>query len=357
MSNTAIDVQTGLLGYGDIEKAALLAVYSKEHLLILGEPGTAKSLFARKFFAHFAGTMFETQLSKFSDESAIFGLPNMKKLREEGEVEYPERGIAAAEWAFLDEIFDSSDVLLRALLSILNERKQMRGNVPRNIPLQTCIATANYSRHNEITAAVTDRFQLTVTAPRPSSSQRTQFYDGVRFEEITAPASPITLSQINAVRQASLSVTIKPALVSALIQWSDEQQFTPRRERKMAKLLKVSAAMRGANTVGLEDMANLKFMLPLTVTPASVDMAYGAMVEKIKVAEFEQGQMDEVKKLAATKLPAAADIARLKAIAGVIKKLGAIQPVSQTVSAHLETQKNTFRQAHQKLAESLGLLI
>jgi len=66
--------------------------------------------------------------------------------------------IIEANFVFLDEFFDASDVVLRSLLTVLNERKFINGSEQIDTAVHTAIATANYMRMNEVTEAVLDRF-------------------------------------------------------------------------------------------------------------------------------------------------------------------------------------------------------
>lgn len=251
-----------LMGYEDFERVAMLAVAAREHVLLLGPPGVAKSLAVRRFTKYLDGACFAVQLSKFDDQSALFGLPDMKTLRETGEVVYPVRGFADARYALLDEIFDGSDVVLRTLLAPLEERILMRGKDNLPLPLRTVFGTANYTRENEIIAAVIDRFALTVCAPQLSETDRAKLYDGtMTFEDMPAPTSKLTVEQLEEVRKRSKSVTIAPGVVEIIMEWCKANGMSPRRERKLGNLLRVSAALDGRDEVSEKDIDVCRFVL------------------------------------------------------------------------------------------------
>ena len=64
-----------------------------------------------------------------------------------------------ATFAYLDEFFDGSDFLLRALLNLLNEREfHAKDMGVVTSPLHSVIATTNFFRDREATEAVLDRF-------------------------------------------------------------------------------------------------------------------------------------------------------------------------------------------------------
>lgn len=137
-------ITSGLINYETIDKAAILAAVCGEHMLLIGDPGTGKSLFARKIFGHFAGDLYAVQCTQFDDESIFFGYPDMKSIKDEGIIRYHRKGLAVSEWFNPDEVMDLNDAALRSLLSILNERLFMRGGVEMKIPLRTCLGTSNF---------------------------------------------------------------------------------------------------------------------------------------------------------------------------------------------------------------------
>jgi MoxR-like ATPase len=74
-----------------VELVALAAVAS-EHVLVLGPPGTAKSIAVRRIATAIGGRYFEYLLGCFTEPTEIFGSVNLRKLRE-GIVETETRGM------------------------------------------------------------------------------------------------------------------------------------------------------------------------------------------------------------------------------------------------------------------------
>jgi MoxR-like ATPase len=351
-------VRSGLLGYEHIDKAATLAVIAGEHFLLGGKPGMAKSLFYRKFFNNFQGDFFETQLSKFSDDSALFGAPDLKKMRETGDIVYPQRGIAAAHWVGIDEIMDGSDICLRTLNPILNERKMLRGNSIYDIPLQTCIATCNYTRTNEIIAAVIDRFALSGVSPLLTEEQRIKLYDGVDFEAMPE-GEKIPLEAIHEVRDIAKKVKIPETLVKTLVRWATEQGFSPRRERVMAKMLKVNAALEGRKEINEKDLQVIKWILPLSATlnpnqdDPSKELRDGIMkalreAEQIKMID----SFRNVKKADGDR-----KLTYAKNLASAIRQIRDIMPVSDQVGQYKDSILQNLQEVHTGIVREEGLLV
>src|SRR6267142_1465293 len=140
-----------------VELVALSAV-AREHLLVIGPPGTANSVAVRRIAQATGGRYFEYLLGRFTEPNEIFGPVDLRKLRE-GTVETDVSGmLPEAEIAFLDEIFQGSSAILNTLLGILNERVFRRGHTNIRCPLRVCVGASNALPEDESLAAFADRF-------------------------------------------------------------------------------------------------------------------------------------------------------------------------------------------------------
>lgn len=136
-------VDENVLERSYITYAAKLALLSREHLLMMGPPGNAKSLFARMAYSHIKDEMdqsqdgkakpsyFKTQMTSETTLADTHGQINFKALEDKGVVErLYDQGILGHYLAFLDEIFDISPRALRNILDVLAERAHgQNGNV------------------------------------------------------------------------------------------------------------------------------------------------------------------------------------------------------------------------------------
>lgn len=356
-------IKTGLMGWDDeVTPAAVLAAITGEHLLVVGPPGAAKSLFTRRFFANFEGGLFETQLSKYADETSLFGAPNLKKLRDEGIFEYPRHGIAANEWGFIDEIFDASDVLLRTLLGILQEKKFTKSGREEDIPLQSVIATANYTRVNDITSAVVDRFAFAVSSPVLTDAQRARLYSNETFEEVKTASNKVSLEQIKQMRAKAKEVTIPDSIVTALVNWSSEMKFTPRRERKLASIIRASASLHGRTKVDENDIMAARFCVPISnsgkVEDArkSLQPLKDAILQSLHEGEqlAQLGKLAQIPQCADTNNPTAV-VNSIKAVKENLRKLREFNCVSEKVNQKREVAVNQHDQMISVLTAALGV--
>jgi MoxR-like ATPase len=279
------------------------------------------------------GESFSTQLSRWSDETVLFGPPNLRALRWKGEISYKKHGLLAANWAFIDEIFDASDVLLRTLLGILEERTFSRGSFGVRLPLQTCIATSNYYRVTEMTGAVIDRFTVAVAAPTLSTGQRQMLYRAEITPDGQEAPKQLSLAQIEHVREESEYRVIPDQLVSLAREFADKLHFSPRRETRCAQLMRVNAALRNATVVDFEDaLAVIPICAPLDGENEirGRQAAIAADIKKrIDIVRQEDAQLDRIR--AAEKVEGEG-LDRAQNLTRGIKALQQITPVSKTVA-------------------------
>lgn len=264
----------GLVERDSTLKAALLAVLAGENLLLVGPPGTAKSLIARKVAeclehdgsADHAEGYFEYLLTKFSTPEEIFGPLSISELKADRFKRNTAGYLPSVRMAFLDEIFKASSSILNALLTILNERLYHNGAEAQKVPLQALIAASNeLPTGQEELDALYDRFLVRSFVDYVSEDNLPRLLD----KPGPAPTiTPFSAADLDAIRQAAEAVTLPTEVVSAIQKiWAGHKQMfkedrrenlSDRRLRKVVGLLCISAATNGRKEVDLSDLLLLK---------------------------------------------------------------------------------------------------
>lgn len=168
---------TGLYEKERTIRLTLLAILSSEGTFMLGEPGTAKSLLARRVADLFeesgeSGTMkfFDYLMNQFSQPEEIFGPVSIPEIKNDKYVRKIDNYLPNARFVFLDEIWKANPSILNALLTILNEKYFKNGSDIVNVPLVGFMSASNeLPARDQGLEAIFDRF-LVRTFEQPISS-------------------------------------------------------------------------------------------------------------------------------------------------------------------------------------------
>ena len=251
---------TGLVERGVAIRLALLAALSGEHLLLIGPPGTAKSLVARRLRLAFADTSyFERLLTRFSVPEELFGPLSIKGLEEDRYERLTASYLPTASIAFLDEIFKANSAILNALLTLLNEREFDNGTRRERTPLMAVVGASNELPEGEELDALFDRFLLRLHVGPVSKDG---FPGLLKLQGDAAPdvtdTCKLNRADLDAVRRTAGDVRVSDnvvALLCDLREWcaAEEIPVSDRRWRKVVKLLQTSALTNGRDTVSIWD--------------------------------------------------------------------------------------------------------
>jgi len=204
-----------------------LALLTKNHVLLIGKPGVAKSKFVRSILESFKDCeTFRIQCTKRMSEEYLVGPLDMKLFRNAGEYRHLVDGsMVTAELAFLDEFLDLPDQSLRALLEILNERRFTRGKQREVCKLHTAFAATNFSPTNEQVEAVQDRFLFRANvAPLADSDDIEKMLNAVSVD--AAPVRKMPFKWLQAMRRRAASVTVDPVLFTAFAKFAQVAKGT-----------------------------------------------------------------------------------------------------------------------------------
>src|SRR5262245_56034360 len=138
---------------------ALAALLSRQHVLIIGPPGTAKSMLADELCRRLEGAhYFQWLLTKFTTPEELFGAVSLRALENDDYRRVTTFKLPEAHIAFLDEVFKANSSILNALLTVVNERRFHNGRDITSVPLITLFAASNELPEDDELQALYDRF-------------------------------------------------------------------------------------------------------------------------------------------------------------------------------------------------------
>jgi MoxR-like ATPase len=156
------EISKGIYEKEEVIKFALLSALSGQSIFLLGPPGVAKSLIARRLKHVFKGSSsFEYLMNRFSTPDEIFGPINIKELKAGKYVRITKGFLPQSEIVFLDEIWKAGPSIQNTLLTVLNEKRFRNGEQDEKVKLKALIAASNeLPASNEGLEALWDRFIL-----------------------------------------------------------------------------------------------------------------------------------------------------------------------------------------------------
>jgi MoxR-like ATPase len=163
------------LGKSEVIRLLLVAIVAREHVVLIGPPGTAKSALIRSLAGLVEARYFEYLLTRFTEPNELFGPVDIKAFREGIYRRRVEGMLPEAEIVFLDEIFKSNSAILNSLLTLLNERRISTGGQLIECPLLSVFGASNEVPGDESLGALYDRFLLRI---------RSDHLDAYHFNEL-----------------------------------------------------------------------------------------------------------------------------------------------------------------------------
>ncbi len=251
----------------------LLSAISGESIFLLGPPGVAKSMIARRLkYAFKNARSFEYLMGKFSTPDEVFGPVSISKLKDEDKYErLTDKYLPGANIVFLDEIWKASPPIQNSLLTVLNEKIYRNGEQEFKVDLRGLISASNeLPLAGEGLEALWDRFLVRQEViPIQNDELFNRMLELPKHLSYTDPVDEelkITDDEYEAWERQIDKVSIPRHVMGLfnhlrrtvrernLTSEADNKMFiSDRRWRKMAHLLTTAAFLNGREEVDLMD--------------------------------------------------------------------------------------------------------
>ncbi len=186
------ELSSEFVGRGEEAKLAVVALITGTNLVLIGEPGTAKSALLRSLAERVGGKYYYYLMSKYTIPDEIVGPIDPIAYRNGEFKRLMDNRLPKAHIAFIDEVFKASSETLNTLLNIMNERTfvDLDGHI-YSTPLVSMVAASNELPQGDELAALYDRFLIKhFVQPIPSASLK----DAVKLNASTVRPSKTKIS-------------------------------------------------------------------------------------------------------------------------------------------------------------------
>jgi MoxR-like ATPase len=257
------------LGKSEVVRLLVIAIVAREHAVLIGPPGTAKSALLRTLATLLDARYFEYLLTRFTEPNEIFGPVDIAAFRDGTYRRRTAGMLPEAEIVFLDEVFKSNSAILNALLSLLNERRYTSGGQVLRCPLISAFGASNEIPNDESLSALYDRFLLRIRSTNLDAYHFGELLElGVRHEvrqlKDERPAPVLSAAELHAIgselaERLTFSQQLLATYKGLVLQIRAEGvSLSDRRAVKLLKLFAASAYIDGRDEADESDLFVLK---------------------------------------------------------------------------------------------------
>jgi MoxR-like ATPase len=278
------DLKEEYVDRDEVVDVLALAVLCREHALLVGPPGTAKTALLEQFSAMLHARRFSYLLTRFTEPAELFGAIDVRSFQRDSVYRVNTAGmLPTAQIAFLDEIFHGSSAILNALLTLVNERTFHNGADAEPVDLITLFGATNEMPDDPLLLAFCDRFLFRCRLDYvPDDAVADVLSIGWEAERrliqgnvpVRADASGFALADLERLQTAVGDVDlsgVRDDLAKILLTLREEAiAFSDRRAVKAQKAVAAVALLAGRRRAEIEDLAILANLWTAPYDEASI---------------------------------------------------------------------------------------
>ncbi|MCG2890773.1 MAG: MoxR family ATPase [Acidilobus sp.] len=293
------ELESPFVGRHEEALVITLALLTGEHVVLIGEPGTAKSAIARRSADLLDVKFFKYLLTKFTEPSELFGPLDIRALRQGSYRRITTGKLPEAEIAFLDEIFNANSAVLNSILSIMQERVLYDGYTEIKVPLWTLVGASNRVPEEPELEALYDRFLFRQNV-RPLDEEAWESLIDAAWKlemgNVEKPPKVMSMEDLRMLNSLLFKVDLTPVKSKLLrlfmIMNEKELHISDRRKGKILKAVAAHALLNGRLQATESDLIVLKYTVPRDVD--DFDKVNTILIEELKTKERVLRELEEI---------------------------------------------------------------
>jgi MoxR-like ATPase len=236
--------------------AVLAGLIAGEPVILVGEPGTAKTALIESLSKLINAKYFYYLLTRFTEPDELLGPLDINALREGKYVRITRNRLPEAEIVFLDEIFKASSAIRNILLDIILNKRYLNGGEYHELPMLALYTASNEISTDEEDRAFYDRLTIRVFV---------KYVDQTLWGELIVKGVqlPLMQAQLKPIVDANYIKTLQQAVV-VRAQWLAQQ------EEYRKKYIEALSVLRGKG-IELSDRRKIKTL----IVASAISMIYG----------------------------------------------------------------------------------